>query len=152
MRYNWCMAMRLRVATIIVLLVEAVTLTATAATSQTIRGEVVDPAAFLRDGQHGSSVADQTYQAVDGGQTLALLDTQTQTLYLLLAERPGEDPNELLYDYANQQVKVTGTVYERGGVKGLVVSSVEPMEKPDAAATPPASAAPPSDTPSVVQD
>jgi hypothetical protein len=84
-----------------------------------------------------------TYEAVDGGQTLALLDAGG-VLYLLLTEEPGEDPNELVYDYVNQKVKITGTVYERGGVKGIIAVSVEPLE--------PADAQPPAPSPSAAQE
>ena len=114
----------------------------------TIQGEVVDPAAYLQEGRHGSDLAEQTYEAVDGGQTLALLEEGTDNLYLLLAEKPGEDPNELVYDYVNQKVKVAGHVYQRGGVRGVVVSTVTPLEAPKppaptAGATPAAPASAP---------
>ena len=96
--------------------------------TKTIQGEVVDPALYLRDGRHGKEVEDLIYDAVDGGQALALLEDGTSTLYLLLAGEPGADPNELVYEYAGRHVKATGSVYERGGVKGLVVTAVEPLE------------------------
>ncbi|MBI4341296.1 MAG: hypothetical protein HY598_03345 [Candidatus Omnitrophica bacterium] len=92
-----------------------------------ITGEVVDPAAYLRLGQRGVEMEEQTYAAVDGGQSLALLEDGTNTLYLLLAEQAGEDPNELVYDYVNQHVKAVGRVYERGGLKGFVATAVEPV-------------------------
>ena len=95
--------------------------------TKTLQGEVVDPASYLKDGRHGPELEDQTYEAVDGGQTLALLEDGTNTLYLLLGEEPGEDPNELAYDYVNQAVKITGAVYERGGLRGIVAASVEPL-------------------------
>ena len=95
----------------------------------TVMGEIVDPAFYLREGRRGPEALDQTYEAVDGGQTLALLD-DAGTLYLLLAEEPGEDPNELAYDYVNQKVRVTGTLYERGGLRGIVVTSLEPVATP----------------------
>ena len=98
------------------------------AENQVFQGEVVDPGAYLKTGAHGADAVDQTYEAVDGGQTLALLEEKTQTLYLFLAEEAGEDPNELVYDYANRKVKVTGSVVERGGLKGIVAASVEPLE------------------------
>ncbi|MBI4598410.1 MAG: hypothetical protein HY737_08435 [Candidatus Omnitrophica bacterium] len=104
-----------------------------AAATQTIQGEVVDPASYLRDGQRGVTIADQTAEAADNGQTLAILETGSNALYLSLAERPGEDPNELLYEYVNQLVQVTGTVYERDGVKGIVVTSIELAQQPAAA-------------------
>ena len=109
---------------------------------RTFRGEVVDPAAYLKTGQHGPEQEEATYEAVDGGQTLALLEEGTNTVYLFLAEEPGEDPNELAYDYVNRQVTVVGQVFERGGLKGLVASSIAPAGTSDDAA--PSAAAPPS--------
>jgi hypothetical protein len=100
---------------------------------ETLRGEIVDPAAYLKSGTRGPELANETYEALEGGQTLALLDDATNTLYLLLAGEPGEDPNELVYDYVNQPLHVTGTVYERGGARGLVVKSVKPDAPPEGA-------------------
>lgn len=105
-----------------------------------VEGEVVDPSMYLKNGSHGPEMVEQTYEAVDGGQTLALLDEKAGTLYLLLTEEPGEDPNELVYDYVNQKVKITGTLHERGGVKGLVAVSVQPLETPPGGALPAAAA------------
>ena len=94
----------------------------------TLHGEVIDPASYLRDGAHGSETADQAYEAVDGGQTLAILDEDTGTVYLLLAEQSGEDPNELAYDFVGQKVTVTGKVFERGSARGIVPTSIKPVE------------------------
>ena len=117
------------------------------AESQTLQGEVVDPAAFLKDGRHGPEAEDATFEAVDGGQTLALLEEATGGLYLFLAEEPGEDPNELVYDYVNRKVIVKGTLYERGGMRGIVPTSVEPVEPPATAATTPGGLALPATPP-----
>lgn len=106
--------------------------TAPGAADITVVGEVIDPAAYLKDGKHGVEMTEETYTAVDGGQSLALLETGTGNLYLLLAEQNGEDPNELVYDYVNQQVTAKGRVYEKSGIRGFVAASVEPV----AAATP----------------
>jgi len=97
---------------------------------QTLHGEVVDPALYLKEGRHGSEWIDQMAEAADGGQTLALLEQDTQTLYLVLTDTPGADPNELLYDHVGQRVTITGYVYERGGLRGLVVDSVAPADTP----------------------
>ena len=98
-----------------------------AAPEQSLQGEIVDPASYLKEGRHGAEMTDQTYEAVDGGQTLALLEEGTGTLYLLLSEQAGEDPSELAYDSVNKKVTVKGHVYERGGVHGLVATSLEPI-------------------------
>ncbi len=91
-----------------------------------LRGEIMDPAMYLRDGRHGPETTDQTYAAVDGGQTLALLTTEGD-VYLFLAEEPGEDPNELAYDYVTQQVNVTGRVYQKAGMFGIVPTLIQPI-------------------------
>jgi hypothetical protein len=93
----------------------------------TLQAEVVDPSGYIREGRQGAGTADLTYEAAEGGQSLALLDPTTGALYLLLTEESGEDPNELVYEFANQLVNVTGRVYQRGGMKGIVLSSVQPV-------------------------
>ncbi len=109
-----------------------------AADQQKVVGEVVDPSAYLKEGRHGAEMTEQTYTAVDGGQTLAILENGTNNLYLLLAEQTGEDPNELVYDYVNQQVTAKGRIFEKGGVRGFVATSVEPVTQATPAAAAPA--------------
>ena len=126
-----------------VLVLSAVLAPAALAEPKTLQGEIVDPAAFLKTGAHGPEQEELTYEAVDGGQTLAFLEDGSGALYLLLAEEPGEDPNELAYDYVNRKVKVVGTVFERAGVRGLVIGSITPTEPvTEPAAGSPAAAAP----------
>jgi hypothetical protein len=100
---------------------------------QTLKGEIVDPASYQKEGRRGLEMEDATFEAVDGGQTLALLEDGTENLYLFLGAEAGEDPNELAYDYVNQAVTVTGDVYERGGLRGIVAESVDPLAAPVAA-------------------
>ena len=107
--------------------------------TKTIRGEVIDPALYLREGRHGVNEADLINEAIDGGQSLALLEDGTNTIYLFLAGEPGEDPNDLVYEYVGQRVKVTGTPYERNGLKGVVATTVEPVEAATAPIPPPPS-------------
>ena len=94
----------------------------------TLRGEVIDPALYLREGRHGLEVEDLAYDAADGGQTLALLEEGTETIYLFLAGEPGQDPNDLVREYAGRRISVTGPVYERGDLRGIVPVSVESLE------------------------
>ena len=107
---------------------------------QTIRGLIIDPATYLKGGQPGAQMVDEVYRAVDGGQSLALLDEENNILYFLLAEEPGEDPNELAYDHAGEHVKVTGKTYERGGMRGIVATAVEPLTPEGTAQSTPPSA------------
>ena len=118
------------------------------AQEQRMQGEVVDPALYLKEGRHGAGTEEDTVAAADGGQTLAFLEESSGTLYLLLALTPGEDPNDLAYDYVNKPVTVTGTVYERGGLKGLILNSIEDAEVEERVLEPPESTNPDPASPS----
>ena len=93
-----------------------------------IQGEIIDPGLYLREGLHGPEVENRMYDAVDGGQSLAILEDGTERVYLLLAGSPGEDPNELVYDFVGRRVRVSGAMHQRDGVKGVVAATVEPLE------------------------
>lgn len=133
-----------RVLEVTVLVLAAVTIAggAMAQETKTLKGEIVDPASYLKDGRHGLEMEDETYEAVDGGQTLAILEHGTGNVYLLLGAEPGEDPNELAYDYVNQEVTVIGTVYERGGLRGIVADSIEPIAALEAPSQPSSAVSP----------
>ena len=92
---------------------------------QTLTVIVVDPTQYLRTGL--STAGEASYLTAHGGQTLVLLDQADDTLYFLLTSEPGKDPNERFYDYLGQTVRVTGLVYQRSGLKGIVVLSVESL-------------------------
>lgn len=115
--------------------------------ARTLTGEIIDPATYLRDGRHGPEMEELTYDAVDGGQSLALLEDGTGTIYLLLAEEAGEDPNELAYDYVNRQVTLTGIVYERGGLRGVLATTMQGLDQPQPSAQDPSIPTPPSSAP-----
>lgn len=104
---------------------------------QTLQGEIIDPASYLQDGRHGPEMTPHVYETADSGQTLALLTSGTQRVYLLLAENPGDDPNDLFYDHIGRPVTVTGRVFERGGLPGIVVSTVESPESAGAGSNAP---------------
>lgn len=97
-----------------------------AAVAKSIIGEIVDPGCYLVNGSHGDSHKECATACAKAGQTLAVLEKKTNKLYLMVAERPGEDPNKGVIDYLAQTVLVKGKVYTRGGASGIMVASVEP--------------------------
>lgn len=135
------MGRRVMVGVFSVMLVASGAVSSFAQDTKTIQGEVVDPALYLREGRHGVDEADLINEAIDGGQSLALLEDGTNIVYLFLAGEPGEDPNDLVYEYVGQRVKVTGTPYERNGLNGIVAATVEPTEA-TATSTPPPTKSP----------
>ena len=107
----------------------------------TIRGEVVDPTIYLKEGKHGIEVAERMAKAAEQEQPLAILEAGTGKLYLMLPEKPGKDPNQFVVDHIAEQVTVNGYAYERGGNQGIVafdVDLVEPPKPPTASRSTPA--------------
>ena len=69
-----------------------------------------------------------------GKQTLAILEKKTNKVYILAAERPGEDPNKSVLDYAGMPVLVKGKVFTRGGIMAIQVASIVTYSAAKAAA------------------
>lgn len=103
---------------------------------KTITGEVMDPACFLEAG--AKSISPGHFQcAVDcarSGQTLAIYDRDADRIYFIAGELPGRNPNDPVMAYIHKKVDVTGTVYHRSGVYGIVIVKVEPHKPAGAGA------------------
>ena len=116
--------------------------------AKTVQGEVIDPSSYLREGRHGPDTEEHVYEAVDGGQSLALLEDGTGAIYIFLGSEPGEDPSDTVYEYAGHHVKITGPVYSKGGLTGIVATNVESLEpKTQPAAAPAPASTPEAETP-----
>ncbi len=98
-----------------------------AAKTTTVQGEVIDMACYMTKGQHGASHADCAQMCINNGLPVGLLD-KSGHVYLCMTstQKPA---NSLLAEYAAKQVKVTGTVYKKGGMDLLAVDKVEPLDK-----------------------
>ena len=95
-------------------------------TVKTIVGEVVEPGCYLVNGARGEGHKECALACAKAGQTLAILEKKTNKLYIAANGRPGDDPNKLLIDHIAHNVQVKGRVYTRGGMMGIVITSVEP--------------------------
>ena len=94
--------------------------------AKTIIGEVIDPACWIINGAKGEAHKECMIACAKSGQTLAILEKKTNKIYILATERPGDDPNRGVIDYAGQTVLVKGKVFSRGGLVAVQVASVEP--------------------------
>lgn len=94
--------------------------------TKTIIGEVIDPACWVINGAKGDAHKECMIACAKSGQTLAILEQKTNKIYILATERPGDDPNRGVIDYAGQKVMVKGKVFSRGGLIAIQVASVEP--------------------------
>ncbi len=94
--------------------------------STTIRGEVIDMACYLTKGEHGTGHADCAEMCIKDGLPVGILDGSGHVYLCLTAEQ--KSANSLLVKYAAKQVKVTGTVYSKGGMDLLAIDTVEPLD------------------------
>lgn len=93
----------------------------------TIRGEVIDPACYLRAGQKGAAHKQCTIACAKAGHDLAIHDPETDTIYFVVEDKLGTDPNVPIRAFAAETVEVQGTLYRRSGVQGIVVKTVKPL-------------------------
>jgi len=101
---------------------------------KTIAGDVIDPSCWVMNGAKGEAHKECMIACAKAGQTLAILEKKTNKVYILAAERPGEDPNKSVIDYAGMPVLVKGKVFTRGGIMAIQVASIEPYSAAKAAA------------------
>ena len=94
--------------------------------STTIQGEVIDMACYMTKGQHGASHADCAQMCINNGLPVGILDKSGHVYLCMTATH--KPANSLLVQYAAKQVKVTGTVYKKGGMDLLAVDKVEPVD------------------------
>jgi hypothetical protein len=101
---------------------------------KTIAGDIIDPSCWVMNGAKGEAHKECMVACAKAGQTLAILEKKTNKVYILAAERPGEDPNKSVLDYAGMPVLVKGKVFTRGGIMAIQVASIEPYSAAKAAA------------------
>jgi hypothetical protein len=101
---------------------------------RTIAGDIIDPSCWVMNGAKGEAHKECMVACAKAGQTLAILEKKTNKVYILAAERPGEDPNKSVIDYAGMPVLVKGKVFTRGGIMAIQVASIEPYSAAKAAA------------------
>ena len=95
-----------------------------AAKAITITAHVVDSNCYIVHNGIGPQHATCAETCAKKGIPLALLDTKANVLYLALAAH-HENANPLLMAFIEKDVKVTGVVAEKNGMKTFVVTKVE---------------------------
>lgn len=90
----------------------------------TVIGEVIDPVCYLSHGSSGKEHKACAEYCVKQGIPLGILEDKTGKIYLSLPV-DHSNPNAKLKDFIATKVKVTGTVYSKGGLTGIHVKAVE---------------------------
>jgi len=96
-------------------------------TQVTVVGEVIDHVCYISHNSRGLEHKKCAEYCAKQGITLGILDEKTDEI--LLAFPIGHDnPNTPLMNYIAQRVRVTGKIHEKGGLKGIEIEKVEPIE------------------------
>jgi hypothetical protein len=90
----------------------------------TITGRVVDPACYTHMGLKGPDHKECAVLCAKAGQAFGILDEQNDVLYQVIEGAPGADPNKLIMGNAEEVVTVKGKLYEKSGMKALIVTEV----------------------------
>ena len=98
-----------------------------APTIETLEGTIIDSACYLSGG-HGAEDRECTEKCIENGVAASLL-TKDGDVVLLLQSADYLSAFEKVKEAAAEKVKVTGLTFERGGMKGIVVVSVQVEEE-----------------------
>jgi len=90
----------------------------------TMTSLVVDTGCYMSHNSKGDKHAACAEACAKAGVPLALLHEATGTLYIPVAS-DHKNQNAKLMPFIEKKVKVTGTLMEKGGVKGFVIKTVE---------------------------
>jgi putative hemolysin len=94
----------------------------------TLIGQVIDPVCYIRHDLRGADHNPCAVYCARQGITLGILEDETGKIYLAFPKEHG-DPNERLLGLEEEHVKVTGTVYHKGGLSGVVIDKIEKAKK-----------------------
>ena len=97
-------------------------------TETTFVGRVVGLACYLGHGTVGDSHRECALTCAKTGIPMAILDQSTQTLYLPLAKDHHEAANTELMPFVEKEVRVTGNVIEKDGMKAIILASLAALE------------------------
>jgi hypothetical protein len=87
----------------------------------TVKGELLDMNCYMASGAHGNDHKSCADMCINGGAAMGVL-TSDGKVYLLVSGHDKKDPYEELKKHAGEEVSVTGTLTEKDGIKGIVVS------------------------------
>lgn len=92
-----------------------------------VTGEVVDMGCYISNAARGEKHADCAAKCIAGGMPMGVL-TDKGDLYLLTMDHGNADAYNKTKEFAGKQVKITGPLREKKGMKSIDVASVEAVE------------------------
>ena len=95
------------------------------AKNTTILGHVVGTACYMGHESKGEEHRACATECAKAGIPLAILESGTGKLYLPLASDHHSSANKQLMPYIEKDIRVSGTVVEKGGLKAIVIEKIE---------------------------
>ena len=92
---------------------------------KTITGEVLDMACYSSMGASGSGHKSCATDCIKGGSPMGLL-TSDGKVYLLVENHDKKDAYAQAKTHAGEQITVTGTVSDKGGLSAVIVDEIKP--------------------------
>jgi hypothetical protein len=89
----------------------------------TMTGTVVDTGCYISHDSKGESHAKCAEACAKNGVPLAIVDEHGTVFMPIAVEH--KDQNAKLMPFIEKRVKVTGTIMEKGGLKGIALKTVE---------------------------
>ncbi len=91
---------------------------------KTVTGEILDMKCYMASGAHGADHKQCAATCIDAGAPMGIL-TNDGVVYLLVEDGKNADPYEQAKKFAGEQVTLTGTLSQKGGIQALIVSDVK---------------------------
>jgi len=98
-----------------------------------IVGEVIDTVCYVSHASRGADHAECARECAKQGISLGILEEKTGRVFISLPV-DHSNPNAKLLDHVARRVEVQGTVYSKGGLRGIFVESVRELPAAKSAA------------------
>ncbi len=92
---------------------------------QTITGTVVDLSCKFGHGLSGKDHRMCSQVCADKGIPLAVLSSDGKLYLPITADMPGSSSNDLLKEFAEQEVTITGKVFSAGGASAIRIDEIK---------------------------
>jgi hypothetical protein len=90
----------------------------------TVKGEVVDVSCYLAHGARGDGHKTCAEACAKAGGALGILTSAGKLYVSLMPDNHSTGPNAMLMDHIAQTVEAKGFLRSKGGVEGIMISSV----------------------------
>jgi hypothetical protein len=94
-------------------------------TDVTLHGQVIDVSCWVGHGLKGKDHKKCAEVCSQAGIPLAILADNGSIYFPVSADMPGKAQNEKLVAFAEENVVVKGTTYDRNGFRAIIIDSVE---------------------------